>query len=401
MIPDGWRETCLSDLGSTFGGLTGKSAQDFVGGNAQFVTFMNVMSNVVLRSDGVAEVWVGSNESQAQLSLGDVIFNGSSESPGELGFGSAVPIEFDGYYLNSFCFGFRSKVGAEFNAKYFAYLTRSSIGRAIIRPLAQGSTRYNLSKTNLLMARFPLPPLKEQEAIAEALSDADAALDALDALIAKKRDVKQAAMQQLLTGRTRLPGFSEPWLSHQIREITSIIRKTIDPRFLGDEEVEHYSLPAFDAGEAERITASSIGSLKLEVDQEVVLVSRLNPRIPRVWWVTPSDCRCLASTEFAPLAPIQGRTDGRFLMYLIQSDRVMGRLAELAIGTTGSHQRVQPAEVLNLIVAIPPFDEQKVIAEILGDIDVEIQALSAERQKMDLVKQGMMQELLTGRVRLV
>ena len=199
-----WKEVRLGDLGSTFGGLTGKSSKDFGDGNSSFVTFMNVMSNVVLNNQGTEKVRIGNGERQSQLLEGDVIFNGSSETPEEVGFGSAVPIELSGLYLNSFCFGFRRKDTKSLDPKFFAYLTRSPLGRDIIRPMAQGSTRYNIAKTNLLNGRFPLPPLKEQEAIAEALTVMDEELEALTQQISKLRMVKEGMMQDLLTGKVRL-----------------------------------------------------------------------------------------------------------------------------------------------------------------------------------------------------
>ena len=199
-----WKEVRLGDLGSTFGGLTGKSSRDFGEGNSRFVTFMNVMSNVVLNTQGTEKVRIGNGERQSQVLEGDVIFNGSSETPEEVGFGSAVPIEISGLYLNSFCFGFRRKDTKSLDPRFFAYLTRSPLGRDIIRPMAQGSTRYNIAKTNLLNGRFPLPPLKEQEAIAEALTVMDDELGALTEQASKLRMVKQGMMQDLLTGKVRL-----------------------------------------------------------------------------------------------------------------------------------------------------------------------------------------------------
>ncbi len=199
-----WKEVRLGDLGSTFGGLTGKSSKDFGDGNSSFVTFMNVMSNVVLNNQGTEKVRIGNGERQSQLLEGDVIFNGSSETPEEVGFGSVVPINLKGLYLNSFCFGFRRKDTKSLDPKFFAYLTRSPLGRDIIRPMAQGSTRYNIAKTNLLNGRFPLPPLKEQDAIAEVLSVMDDELEALTEQVSKLRMVKEGMMQDLLAGKVRL-----------------------------------------------------------------------------------------------------------------------------------------------------------------------------------------------------
>lgn len=201
---DDWKEVRLGDIGYIFGGLTGKSSEDFGTGNANYITFMNVISNVVSKESGVEKVSVGAGEHQSAVLPGDVLFNGSSETPEEVGFGSVVPEALAGTYLNSFCFGFRPDEDSDLDSKFFAYLTRSSLGRGIIRPMAQGSTRYNLAKTNLLNGHFPRPPINEQKAIASVLSDMDDEIEALEKRLAKTRDLKQGMAQELLTGRTRL-----------------------------------------------------------------------------------------------------------------------------------------------------------------------------------------------------
>lgn len=107
-------------------------------------------------------------------------------------------------YLNSFCFGFRFREVAEADGVFFAYYLRNREGRELMKSLAQGSTRYNLSKVALLNSALRLPTLPEQIAIAAVLSDMDAELSALEARRDKTRALKQAMMQELLTGRTRL-----------------------------------------------------------------------------------------------------------------------------------------------------------------------------------------------------
>ena len=107
-------------------------------------------------------------------------------------------------FLNSFCFGFRFRDGRCADGLYLAYFFRSQEGRELLKSLAQGATRYNLSKTALLKIAFPLPRPPEQTAIAAILSDMDAEIAALEAKLAKARNLKQGIMQELLTGRIRL-----------------------------------------------------------------------------------------------------------------------------------------------------------------------------------------------------
>jgi type I restriction enzyme S subunit len=199
-----WRTSRLGDFGVTYGGLTGKAKQHFGVGTARYIPFMNVMANVVIDCDALEWVDVGPSEQQNNVAKGDLLFNGSSETPEEVGFCSALLADLHNVFLNSFCFGFRPLPHAELDPSYLAYFFRSLAGRQLIAPLAQGATRYNLSKAALRQLEFELPPREEQTAIAAVLSDMDAEIEALEARLAKTRALKAGMMQQLLTGRIRL-----------------------------------------------------------------------------------------------------------------------------------------------------------------------------------------------------
>ena len=199
-----WTATRLGDLGDTYGGLTGKTKEDFGEGNARYITFLNVMMNSILKPDLFESVRVFSAEAQNRAAAGDLFFNGSSETPEEVGMCSLLTEDHEDLYLNSFCFGFRLFPNAFIDGLYLAYFLRSGEGRRLMYSLAQGATRYNLSKTALKNIVFPLPRMPEQKAIAEVLSDMDAEITALEARLTKTRDLKQGMMQELLTGRTRL-----------------------------------------------------------------------------------------------------------------------------------------------------------------------------------------------------
>lgn len=199
-----WEVKTLGDLGSTFGGLTGKTKADFGEGSGRYVTFMNVMTNVVIDCGTFERVKISPTESQNRLVKGDLLFNGSSETPEEVAMCALLTVETPNLFLNSFCFGFRFREGVEADGLFLAYYLRSKAGRELMKSLAQGSTRYNLSKVALLRSSLRLPSLPEQTAITAVLSDMDAELAALEQRLAKTRALKQGMMQELLTGRTRL-----------------------------------------------------------------------------------------------------------------------------------------------------------------------------------------------------
>jgi type I restriction enzyme S subunit len=199
-----WEVKRLGDLGSIYGGLTGKTKADFGEGEARYITFMNVMSNVVIDCEIFDRVKVSPVETQNRAKKGDLFFNGSSETPEEVAMCAVLLKEVQDVYLNSFCFGFRFREGMDANGVFFAYYLRSKEGRELMKSLAQGSTRYNLSKVALLNSSLRLPPASEQTAIATILSDMDSELAALQERRAKTQALKQAMMQELLTGRIRL-----------------------------------------------------------------------------------------------------------------------------------------------------------------------------------------------------
>ena len=201
---EGWKSKRLKELGATFGGLTGKTKADFGSGRARYITFMNIMTNVVIDCTTFERVQVWPIESQNQVRKGDLFFNGSSETPEEVGMCSVLMDEATDVYLNSFCFGFRCHDLQLVNGKYLAYYFRSNQGRELLKSLAQGATRYNLSKTALLRVEFPCPSVDEQTAIAAVVSDMDAEIVALEIRLNKTREIKQGMMQALLTGSIRL-----------------------------------------------------------------------------------------------------------------------------------------------------------------------------------------------------
>lgn len=266
----------------------------------------------------------------------------------------------------------------------------------------QTGSQMNLNTGLINGCLIPLPPTEtEQRAIAQALSDVDALLATLDQVIAKKRDLKQATMQQLLTGETRLPGFTGAWETKQLKGLAHLSKTGINPSSTPESLFTHFSLPAFDANETPVIeSGASIGSNKFVVPPGAVLLSKLNPRIPRVWAPNCIPSNSVCSTEFLVLIPNEG-VDRNFLKYLCASTAVASQMELHAIGTTGSHQRIHPTQVLAIEVETPTDDDERsAISSVLRDIDAELSNLNRRRDKTVELKQAMMQVLLTGKTRL-
>lgn len=199
-----WTIENVGNLGKAYGGLTGKTKVNFGQGNSRYIPFMNVMSNPIIDLTFLEYVNIENGEFQHNVRYGDLFFNTSSETPEEVGMCSALIADIKNVYLNSFCFGFRLNNLKEINPLFLAYLFRSNIGRNLMFSLAQGATRYNLSKNNFYKLEIKIPEHKEQTAIATLLSDMCNEIDVLEKKLTKYKDIKQGMMQELLTGRIRL-----------------------------------------------------------------------------------------------------------------------------------------------------------------------------------------------------
>lgn len=201
---DGWMIKKMAELGRPYGGLSGKSKSDFVDGNCPYIPFMNIMSNPRIDAGYLDYVTIKAGESQNQALKGDLFFNGSSETPEEVGMCSVLCDDIPDLYLNSFCFGFRLFKELKTDGLYLAYFFRSNEGRKLLFSLAQGATRYNLSKSNFLKMQLLVPKPEEQISIANTLRDMDAEIEALKTKLLKYKMIKQGMMQSLLTGQIRL-----------------------------------------------------------------------------------------------------------------------------------------------------------------------------------------------------
>ena len=249
-----------------------------------------------------------------------------------------------------------------------------------------GATINQITNRSLNSFQIPYPGKEERDAIAEALSDVDELLGSLEKLIAKKRAIKQAAMQQLLTGKTRLPGFSGAWDVVRIDEHASIktgAKNTQDgaddgeyPFFVRSQEVERIDTYSYD-GEAVLTAGDGVGTGKVfhyingrfDVHQRVYRISEFSKRL-----------------------------HGHYFFYQFSTmfyDRIMSMTAKSSVDS------VRMEMIAGMQIPLPSPEEQQAIAAVLSDMDVEIAALKRRRDKTRTIKQGMMQQLLTGRVRLV
>lgn len=188
-----WEEYKLKDMGRSLTGLSGKSKKDFGHGEAEFVTYMNVFNNPIAKSTQTAQVEV--DENQTEVEYGDIFFTVSSETPNEVGMSSVWLYNRPNVYLNSFCFGFRPTINL--NPYYMAYMLRSPEIRKRFILLAQGISRYNISKTKAMELLFPIPSNEEQEKIGHFFKNLDNQISIEEEKLAKLEKLKQAYLNDM------------------------------------------------------------------------------------------------------------------------------------------------------------------------------------------------------------
>ena len=292
-----------------------------------------------------------------------------------------------------------------FAPRYLGYYINSAAYHNQLLPLMTGTKVTSISRTGFVSTHVAIPPKSEQKAIAEALSDVDALLAAMTKLIEKKRAIKQGAMQELLTGKKRLAGFSGAWVEKRLGDIVDFYSgigfplwaqgsvsgsypfcKVSDQSILGNEvflqRAQNY------VSESVRLKLGApivpMGSIAFAKVGAALLLNRRR--------ITAVDL-CLDNNMMA-IKPHED-VDEVFLYF-----KMLG--VDLGVfSQEGVLPSVNHTQVGSVVIGIPPtLAEQKAIAAVLSDMDAEIAALEAKRAKYERIKQGMMQELLTGRVRL-
>lgn len=268
----------------------------------------------------------------------------------------------------------------------FFYLQNNQLLEYFCEALT-GSTIKNLGLNVIRKAKILLPPLPEQLRIAEVLSDTDLYITTLEQLIAKKEAVKQGTMQELLTGKRRLPGFKGEWVEKRLGEIAEVYDALRIP--VTEAQREKGSYPYYGANgildyvkgythEGEFVLLAEDGANDL-LNYPVIYVNG------RVW----------VNNHTHVITGLAGIANTRFLSYALK----IIRFQHLVVG--GTRYKLNSSIMSRIIISIPPtLAEQTAIAEILSDMDTELSALKKKLEKIRLIKQGMMDALLTGKIRL-
>ena len=379
-LPDDWR---VDQLGSLNPFITSGSrgwARYYANSGASFVRITNLSrSSIYLDLSNLKLVNLPSDDREGlrtQLQTGDLLVSITADV-GIVGYvDSRVP---QPAYINQHIALVRCAPTAA-DTKFLAYFLASEPPQRTFRASADQGAKAGMNLAGVLKIQATFPPLPEQRAIAAALSDVDALLSGLDRLIAKKRDLKQAAMQQFLTGQTRLPGFHGEWEVKRLGEMLTIYHGR------NQREVENpsgrYPILA---------TGGQIGTASRALyDKPSVLIGRKGTINQPRYMDTP-----FWTVDTLFYSAMKGDYNARFLYY--RFCLIDWMQYNEASGVPSLNART----IESVEVSAPVPAEQTAIAAVLSDMDAELSTLEARHAKTRDLKQAMMQELLTGRTRLV
>ena len=367
-----WKK--IEDLGPYFGGLTGKTKEDFVDGNAKFITYMNVFANASLDITSTGVVRISNGEKQNKIQKGDILFTGSSETPDEAGMSCVVTEELnEDYYMNSFCFGIRLNNPEQYCLNYLKHILRSSDVRKSISKSASGVTRFNISKARFGKIQIPIPSLEEQTRIVGILDTFTSAIDNLKEHIAQRRKQYEYYRDQLLD----LEG--KPGVEMKISDFCllkagkSISAENIFEKGIGND------FPC--------IGGNGIRGFVSQHSHEgsYPVIGRQGALCGCVNWITGK----FYATEHAVVATGKENMNQRFLYYLFEN-------ADLnQYKTQGAQPGLSVAKLNEVKFIIPPLSDQQRIVSILDTFEASIQNLEAQLKEREKQYEYYRNKLLT------
>lgn len=427
VIPEDWVIEKLGSIGKFKNGIN-KSADDF-GFGYPFVNLMDVFGKPAIRGDESFGLINSTEIDKKEYSLveGDVLFIRSSVKPSGVGLTTVVMSDLKETVYSGFLIRFRTDKQLVTEFKKHCFYEESLRVRVISGSTVSANTNINQDALKDIYFVFPRSK-KEQTAIANALSDVDALIGELEKLIAKKQAIKTATMQQLLTGRTRLPQFAlredgtpkgikpselgeipEDW------ECISIGRDTVLKARIGWQALttKEYQTTGdiylvtgtdFDSGAVKWERCFYVSEWRYKQDQNIqlrnndVLITK-DGTIGKVGYVTALSRPATLNSGVFVVRPKNNNLMQRFLFYVLTSRVFDDFINRITAGSTITH--LYQKDFVNFEFSAPCIEEQTAIATILSDMDAEIQALEQRLGKTRQIKQGMMQELLTGKTRLI
>ena len=382
---DPWQQRKLGELGFTYSGLSGKNKSDFGHGSAYFVTYLNVFSNPIADCYGIETVEI--DDKQHKVITGDIFFTASSETPEDVGMTSLWLGAQDNLYLNSFCFGYR--MTANHNSIFMAYSLRSPQFRSKIQLLAQGISRFNISKKKVMELISTFPSLSEQIRIGEFFR----VLDDLIAAAKKKADLlklkKRYYLQAIFSQQLRFKGFTGPW---QQRKYSDYLIESNIPGHDGS-EANKLTVKLWGKGvvEKETVTAGS-NATKYYIRHTGQLMYGKLDFLHAAFGLVPPELDGYESTADSPAFDILPSADPNFILMTCLSEHTYLYQGNLADGSRKA-KRVHVPTFLDMSLNVPNIEEQRRIVSFLHIIDKLIAAANHKAEVLIQQKNAYLQRL--------
>ena len=392
-----WKK--IEDFGSYFGGLTGKTKDDFVDGNAKFITYMNVFANPSLDISSTGVVKINEGEKQNKIQFGDILFTGSSETPDEAGMSCVVANELDeDYYMNSFCFGIRLDNPKQYNLHYLKHVLRSNDVRKKISKSASGVTRFNISKARFGKIQIPIPSIEEQNRIVGILDTFTASIDNLKEQIAQRRKQYEYYRDQLLDleGKEGV----EMKSCGEVCEVTDYVANGSFATLR--ENVSYRQEPDYAVLVRTIDLSNNFDGDKVYIDERAykflsksslfggeIIINNIGAGVGQTF-------RCPYLKEKMSLGPnsILVRTPNNdFYYYWFNS--IYGQNAMMKVVTPGAMPKFNKTGFKTITVPVPPLSEQQRIVDILDKFEASIQNLEAQFSQREKQYEYYRNKLLT------
>jgi type I restriction enzyme S subunit len=408
LIPNDWSLKGLGEIAELDVGLS--KPKIVFGPGCPVVTVQDLYSGSIIDVSGLKQVVVTADEiKKYRLAKDDILIGNASVKRDGIGYAN----RFDGATEDVIFakYAYRASNLDSVLPLFLHHVLRADFCRQWIVSNSQTGTLTNLNKSAARAIPITVPStIEEQRAIATALSDVDALIAGLQRLIAKKRDIKQATMQQLLTGQTRLPGFIGKWISKRLGD-TAILKARIGWQGLTTAEYlssgDHYLVTGteFNQGYVDWASCHFVDAARYKQDKYIqlrprdVLVTK-DGTIGKVALVPDLPGPATLNSGVFVIRPLNQAFIPEFFYYLLCSQFFADFLGQLAAGSTINH--LYQKDFVSFVYRTPAtHEEQTAIATVLSDMDADLSALEARLTKTRAIKQGMMQELLTGRTRLI
>ena len=363
LCPNGVEYKTLGELGKFYGGITGKSKEDFKDGNEKFITYKNVYENISLKLDVEDKVKISEKENQRTLEYGDIIFTGSSETPNECGLSSVVTEKIEEkLYLNSFCFFFRMNNKEILNPDFAKHLFRSSNLRYQIGKTASGVTRFNVSKKSMEKVSIPVPPFEVQCKIVHILDDFTLLSAELSAELKARQKQYEYYRNKLLNNNS------------EMTSLKNIIKKSCSggtPLKSNNEYYENGNIPWL------RTQDVRFNEIK-EVDS-FITEKAVNETSAK--WI-PENCVIVAisgaSAGRCAINKFKTTTNQHCLNMEIDENKALYKYVfysvcskhdELISMKQGARGDLNSSKILSLKIPLPKIEEQKRIVEVLERFD--------------------------------